>query len=910
MECAVNANKQERNMKAHAEKNTGGFACVRKLAYHRFFIVRAGGSALAAVLCVVGLLVAQAAIDDPVGYWSFEDAEGVLANRVTSGPYHDATVLSGSPTFGIVPDATNIVGNALLLDGASALRLPYHQDNLGTNFTIAMWYWQTTNDTRQCLYQTQKGTWNVSYEAYYLDFSQFASYVGQAAAGNVASRLKEWIHVAHTFSTADGDTTLNVYTNGAFALAKKVSSSSVFEIYQIAALHIGAHRDTGRHFKGMIDELALWNRTLSAQEVAALCQRGRDGQPLAVTPGIWPRIDLGGDQWAFALNVDEGLSAGVYQDGWLMNGIQTLPPARQVFDTACRVDDTANHADGPFHAERTDGPKFRTPVTEAGLGQVTLGDFTIEARFRTTDGQRGVLLGSFAGSGLRALNLELLTSNIVRLYIQPVTTGQSTLDMQISAGTVNTRDGEWHHLAGVRRGEVVYLYLDGEEVLNRADTTGSYALNTTYFFLKGDSRTDATMFYGDIENARLWTRGLSTNEVSSLAAGVEPGGTEVPSTGMLAEYPGLYSPYHAEYANPKYRVPVVQPLTYLTRTNWTVETWFRTTDTQRGILMGNYTGASTRGLNLELSTGTGLRLYVQNTNINLSVYGAALTSRNGEWHHLAGLRRDGQLYLYLNGQQVGTHADPTGSYDLDETYWYLARDGRPSTGVTAFEGELRHARMWSRALGNNEVAALAAGKLPGDAEVSNAGMLTDYTYLLPTNDLNTAGFQGQRFLRSYMTSTNRLSLVFEGVPRHTEVGLGLLLAQLDTLEPVGDNDHFEIRVDGTEVLSARLGFGDLGQSQIVSFSLFGQPADIGLLADTLTLGGENLFYCGEHAVDYDDHVYDLSLLEALQRIPHTGSTLTLELLGIQSQPGINEGFGVDQIELTVTPVKGTFLLLH
>jgi hypothetical protein len=40
------------------------------------------------------------------------------------------------------------------------------------------------------------------------------------------------------------------------------------------------------------------------------------------------------------------------------------------------------------------------------------------------------------------------------------------------------------------------------------------------------------------------------------------------------------------------------------------------------------------------------------------------------------------------------------------------------------------------------------------------------------------------------------------------------------------------------------------------------------------LGGEELFFCGTASSDYNDHVYDLSSLAALQDIPHTGDTLT------------------------------------
>jgi hypothetical protein len=56
-------------------------------------------------------------------------------------------------------------------------------------------------------------------------------------------------------------------------------------------------------------------------------------------------------------------------------------------------------------------------------------------------------------------------------------------------------------------------------------------------------------------------------------------------------------------------------------------------------------------------------------------------------------------------------------------------------------------------------------------------------------------------------------------------------------------------------------------------------------------------------------VYDLTSLEALQVIPHTGSTLTLELVGIHDAGGENEGFGIEQIQLNVIPPSGTLILI-
>ena len=313
------------------------------------------GAALAVALLAAGPAMAQAVVDDPLAYWSFDDAGGVLSNQVLSSPYHDASVLFGQPAAGVIDGASGIVGNALVLDGASALRLPYHQDNLGTSFTISLWYWQLTNDTRQCVYQT-RDNFTATYEAVSGTNDLFASYVGQELAGSITTGPREWIHLVHTFSTASNIVTLSVYSNGVLKLTKNSSSNNMFSANQVRGLHVGAFRSAtgpadGRCFKGMIDEVALWKRALSAAEVEAVYQRGAGGQKLAFTPMALPAISLAGKTHSFALSVAGGLPEGLLANGWLLSGIQDPAYPFTAVDTAGdadaalgRVPDTGGHA--------------------------------------------------------------------------------------------------------------------------------------------------------------------------------------------------------------------------------------------------------------------------------------------------------------------------------------------------------------------------------------------------------------------------------------------------------------------------------------------------------------------------------------------------------------------------------------
>ncbi len=889
--------------------------------HRRFWAELRGSCALfSAAIWISGSALAHPVINDPVAYWGFDDADGVLSNQVTSSPYHDASVLFGHPVSGVVEGAAGLVGNALLLDGTSALRLPYHQDNLGTSFTISLWYWQLTNDTRQCVYQT-RDNFTATYEAVSGTNDLFASYVGQELAGSITTGPREWIHLVHTFSTASNIVTLSVYSNGVLKLSKNSSSNNMFSANQVRGLHVGAFRSAtgpadGRCFKGMIDELSLWKRALSAEDVLALYQRSAGGQKLAFTPVPRPSISLAGKTHEFALSVADGLPEGLFANGWLLNGIQDPAYPYSVSDTAGdadaalgRVPDTGGHADGPFDAQVAD-VKWRVPLTTA-MRQLGQGDLTAEAWFRTTavTNSLNILLGNWADSYNGVINLQLENDGGIRLYLK--NTAGTVNSLWLPTATNNTaRDGKWHHLAGIRRDTTMLLYLDGKEMGSMSSTVGSYTLGGSYYYLGRDSRGSAYgAFNGEIGQARLWTRALSSNEVAAVAAYGRPGVGVVTNSGLLAEY-ALYAPFNAVSSSPGYRIALAPPqLKQLPLTNFTCEAVFRTTDTGRGILMGSYTNDIAGAISLELHNGNNVRLWQNNAagtvlDVNVSADSLGINTRDGAWHRLAAVRQNGKVYLHVDGRQLTAVNDALGPYTLRSAFLDLGRDER--AGTLPLKGDLGHARIWNRALSTDEVAGLAASNaVPSD------GLIAQYAPM-QTNSLHTAGFQGNRFLRSFTTVTNTATLVFTDLPRHEKIGIGLLLAQLDSLAPLANNDHFEIRVDGAEVLSVGLGPGQGSEPQINTdaFRLFGGAADAQLFKNTMAVGGTDLFFCGTIYGDFKDHVYDLSSLEALQSVAHANSTLVLEFLGVQNRTAETGCFGIDQIELTVYPLRGTLIRLH
>ena len=86
-------------------------------------------------------------------------------------------------------------------------------------------------------------------------------------------------------------------------------------------------------------------------------------------------------------------------------------------------------------------------------------------------------------------------------------------------------DGEFHHIAFVKNGSTLYLYIDGEEDGSTEDTTtGSTKNNVAIYFA---SRGTDDYFLGQIDEVRIWNRSLAQDEIQEnmnyRLVGNEPG---------------------------------------------------------------------------------------------------------------------------------------------------------------------------------------------------------------------------------------------------------------------------------------------------------------------------------------------------------------------------------------------------
>ncbi len=234
-----------------------------------------------------------------------------------------------------------------------------------------------------------------------------------------------------------------------------------------------------------------------------------------------------------------------------------------------------------------------------------------------------------------------------------------TADLSASASklNINTRDGKWHHLLAVRKQDVLQLYLDGKQIASLSGMNLDFALGGAFYYLGRDTRTGQTCFHGQLDDVRIWKRALSAEEIIRSARGTAQADQSVDRQGLLTEYTfesvseseekikqfsntsgGAGGSLPANAISPTselnivnseagsesqafdlaaagskshgLRIAMTESFRDVTRSDFTIEARFKTTDQGRNILMGNYDGKA-GALNLELHQGNTVRVYVQ-----------------------------------------------------------------------------------------------------------------------------------------------------------------------------------------------------------------------------------------------------------------------------------------------------------
>jgi hypothetical protein len=254
--------------------------------------------ALIALTSLSGSLSVRADItNNLVAYYNFEGLAGIVGETIVdqTGHGHDGVCRQDQSTLKAptIVAGPNGLGDALNFDGAFYVQIPNHADfNLTSNITVAAWVSvDSFNQAWQTIFCRGDWSWRLhrenstDYAAFHL--SGIAGGYGADGATTDILIPKRWLHLVGTYQNGVG---AKLYINGSLE-AVNSSASGLINTNGSDPVTIGAWINGGvlsRQWLGQIDEVRLYNRALSAADVAQLygfVLTNYNSRPTVTVPG-------------------------------------------------------------------------------------------------------------------------------------------------------------------------------------------------------------------------------------------------------------------------------------------------------------------------------------------------------------------------------------------------------------------------------------------------------------------------------------------------------------------------------------------------------------------------------------------------------------------------------------------------
>jgi predicted Zn-dependent protease len=673
--------------------------------------------------------------------------------------------MGGNPSFTV--GLTGAANTALSLNGSSQYVSLSHPSlyNFGNNdFTFSLWFQTTSTGTSQQLFSCD----DMSGRQFIFDINDLSAgtvtaYLQNQSAvvgyrtGNILSP-NTWYH-AVLVRQGNAPGALTLYLNGA-----AVSSFAAFQNdfpftmgTTTSEVDIGRRTYAGyqQYFSGAMSGIAVYNRALSASEVATLYTNGLTGgavtDPPPVTTTNTPPVT--------STNTGIGVT----------NGLVAWYPL---------AGDANDYSGNGNNGTVMGGPSFTTGVNGAAntalslngssqyvsLGHPTLydfgnNDFTFSVWFQTTT----------TGTPQQLFSCDDPSGRQFIFDINDLSAGTVTAYLQNGSSVVGYRTGNilspntWYHAVLVRQGNAPgALTL----CLNGAAVTSFAAFQNDFPFTMGTTGTEVDIgrrtysgyqqyFSGSMSGIAVYNRALSAGEVVTLYTSGLTGGSGTSTNivsdvtnGLSAWYPlaGDANDYSGNGNNgaimgsPSFTtgvngaantalslngssqyVSLGHPTLYdFGNNDFTFSVWFQTTTTGTPQQLFSCDDMSGRQFIFDindLSAGT-VTAYLQNQSAVVGYRTGNILSPN-TWYHAVLVRQGnapGALTLYLNGAAVSSFAAFQNDFPftMGTTTSEVDIGRRTYAGYQQyFSGSMSGMRVYNRALSASEIATLYANGVTG-----------------------------------------------------------------------------------------------------------------------------------------------------------------------------------------------------
>ncbi|MDO8620439.1 MAG: LamG domain-containing protein [bacterium] len=425
-----------------------------------------------------------------VGWWSF-DGKDVVNGKVKdrSGQGND-----GSPS-GIATStfySIGKIGQGFSFDGVDdRVNLGSFSSIATAAKTLSMWVKPTniTSDSR-LISNTNNTTFSVRVSSGKVQIWSDSDGDGWSDVVNTAGGVGLWTHYVFVFN---GSGTVIGYKNGVIQQTATTNTAS----WSTLALGAPLELIYGGYFKGMQDDVRIYNRALSATEVTALYNQGGAGKAnasknLSLTSGLVVLLSFDGKD---VVNGKVKDRSGQGNDG-SPSGIATT-----TFYVQGKIGQAVK-----FNA--SSNQNVRTALSASQV--VNSGSASFWFKAGTQTGTALMLDGGKDGNNFYAFRWN---AGGVRFYSYDANVNEFLLD----SDSTLLFDNKWHHVAGSWNTSNAYLYIDGVRQTSVFTGDATLTLGASALTMVGDYLSGGGAPYnGNIDEVRVYNRTLSATEVKAL----------------------------------------------------------------------------------------------------------------------------------------------------------------------------------------------------------------------------------------------------------------------------------------------------------------------------------------------------------------------------------------------------------
>jgi len=160
-----------------------------------------------------------------------------------------------------------VLGQALMFSGAGEVRAPYFPLN-EMSFSMSMWVRpELTGASEQCVFgQQQSGSTNISlhYRIYTSGQVRMGFYNNDLDSAGGAVKAGEWSHIC--FWLDIDDNSRRIYINGE-QVVEDAGKSGIEYLGTSGDTYVAAWTGGNQRFNGAIDEVQVWGRALTEDEI-------------------------------------------------------------------------------------------------------------------------------------------------------------------------------------------------------------------------------------------------------------------------------------------------------------------------------------------------------------------------------------------------------------------------------------------------------------------------------------------------------------------------------------------------------------------------------------------------------------------------------------------------------------------